>query len=446
MLRWLVFRLVKLFYSRIVGRGREHVPVDRPAIFVANHPNGLLDPVLMMIGLRRPVWFLAKSTFFANPVGKWMMETFGALPVFRKRDEGKPGGPQGDARARNEQTFARSRALLRDNEALALFPEGTTHSDAQLRELRTGAARIALSAEDEAGWHLGLQIVPVGLWYEDKTTFRTSVVLAVGEPFTLNDYADAYADNEHAAVKALTQHIDDRLDTVVLQAENADLLAAMPVVAAWTLTDNGPRDLARQHAWAGTLLQAYQHLFHTDPERLEAIAVKARRYAALLEAVGITDPWHLELPEASRWGLLRRVLALIVMVPFALAGCLMSYGPYRLAGPVAEAAVRGDYTQTGTFKLIGGTLFVLIGWVVEAVVCGLVFGWMWGILLLMGAPLLGYISLRWGEAWHRLRNALSYQRLRGRRSRLVELLAEQRQDLTDDVRAAVASVSLEEGA
>ena len=437
-MNWLVFRLVKLFYSRIVVRGREHVPVDQPAIFVANHPNGLLDPVLMMIGLRRPVWFLAKSTFFANPVGKWVMETFGALPVFRQRDEGKRGGPQGDARVRNEETFARCRALLRGNEALALFPEGTTHSDAQLRELRTGAARIALSAEAEADGDLGLQIVPVGLWYEDKTTFRTAVVLAVGEPLTLTDFADAYAADEHAAVKTLTRHIDDRLDTVVLQAENADLLAAMPVVAAWTLPEDQSRDLARRHAWAGTLLQAYQHLFQTDPERLEAIAVRARRYAALLEAVGITDPWQLELPEASRWGLLRRILALVVAAPFALAGFLMSYGPYRLAGLVAEAAVRGDYTQTGTFKLIGGSLFVLIGWIVEAAVCGLLLGWMWGVVLFVVAPLLGYVALRWGEAWHRLRNALSYQRLRGRRSRLVELLAEQRQDLADDVRAAVA--------
>lgn len=445
-MRWLVFRLVKLFYARIVVRGREHVPVDQPAIFVANHPNGLLDPVLMMIGLQRPVWFLAKSTFFANPIGKWVMETFGALPVFRQRDEGKRGGPQGDARARNEETFARSRALLHGNEALALFPEGTTHSDAQLRALRTGAARIALSAEAEADWHLGLQIVPVGLWYEDKTTFRTAVVLAVGEPFTLTDYAEAFATDEQATVKALTRQIDDRLDTVVLQAENADLLAAMPVVAAWTLPDDQPRDLAQQHAWAGTLLQAYRHLFHTDPVRLEAIAVKARRYAALLESVGITDPWQLELPEASRWGLLRRVSMLVIAAPFALAGCMMSYGPYRLAGSVAEAAVRGDYTQTGTFKLIGGALFVLVGWIVEAVVCGLLFGWLWGVALFVAAPVLGYMALRWGEAWHRLREARSHQRLRGRRNRLVELLAEQRQDLTDDVRAAVASVPVEAGA
>jgi hypothetical protein len=122
----------------------------------------------------------------------------------------------------------------------------------------------------------------------------------------------------------------------------------------------------------------------------------------------------------------------------------MSYGPYRLAGPVAEKAVRGDYTQTGTFKLIGGALFVLIGWIGEAIVCGILFGWVWGLVLFAVAPLLGYIALRWGEAWHRLREARSHQRLRGRRSRLVELLAEQRQDLADDVRAAVASVPVEE--
>ncbi|HEX5688479.1 MAG TPA: 1-acyl-sn-glycerol-3-phosphate acyltransferase, partial [Roseiflexaceae bacterium] len=128
-IRFLLLRLVKLFYPHIEVDGAENLPNGGPIMFVANHPNGLLDPMVLMIGLRRHISFLAKSTFFANPIGRTMMQAFGALPVYRQRDEGLAGGAAGDRADRNEQTFARCRALLRSGQPMALFPEGTTHSN-----------------------------------------------------------------------------------------------------------------------------------------------------------------------------------------------------------------------------------------------------------------------------------------------------------------------------
>jgi 1-acyl-sn-glycerol-3-phosphate acyltransferase len=221
LVRAFILRLVRLFYPRIEVRGLEHLPRSGPVIFVLNHPNGLLDPMVLIIATGRLVRFLAKSTFFGNPVGRMMMSAFGVLPVYRQRDEGQAGGPQGDAVDRNEETFARCRELLRRGWALALFPEGTTHSGSMLLPLRTGAARIALSAEAEAGWKLGLQVVPVGLWYQSKTIFRTAALVVIGQSFDLAEFAPAYTADPRQAVKELTDRIDARLDTVVLQAENA---------------------------------------------------------------------------------------------------------------------------------------------------------------------------------------------------------------------------------
>src|SRR6266540_2294934 len=106
------------------------------------------------------------------------MQAFGALPIYRQRDVGKPGGPPGGATDANEATFAGCRALLRAGRPIALFPEGTTHSNTMMLPLRTGAARIALSAEAEASWQLNLQIVPVGLWYQKKSQFRCAALRA----------------------------------------------------------------------------------------------------------------------------------------------------------------------------------------------------------------------------------------------------------------------------
>ena len=55
--------LVRLFYPMRAASGVANVPLSGPVIVVANHPNGLLDPLMVRLALRRPVGFLAKSTF-----------------------------------------------------------------------------------------------------------------------------------------------------------------------------------------------------------------------------------------------------------------------------------------------------------------------------------------------------------------------------------------------
>ena len=443
LLQFIVFRLVRLFYSKIDVHGREHLPSGGPVIYVLNHPNGILDPILLMIATHRPVAFLGKSTLFTYPLVGWGARVFGALPVFRTREIGKRGGPKDsdDMAARNEETFAHSRALLRRGQTMALFPEGTTHSEPALLPLRTGAARIALSAEDETGWSMDLRVVPVGLWYENKTRFRTSVLLVVGEPFMLDDYAGAYVADARQTVQAVTDRIEAGLDAVVLQAENAELLRSIPVVAAWTAPEDAAPDLSRKHEWAATLFAAYKKLHHTDPDHLERIAEEARRYATLLQSLGIADPWRLEDPAIDRGHLARRLIALVLTAPPALAGFLMSYGPYRLARTVERAVNPKDRTQTGTIKLAGGSVLVLVGWIVEAVTVGVVFGAFWGVALFAVAPLLGYTALRWGEGRQALRELFSYQWLRRRRGGLVALLAARRQALACDVMDAVEAVS-----
>jgi glycerol-3-phosphate O-acyltransferase / dihydroxyacetone phosphate acyltransferase len=443
--RFLVLRLVELFYPRIEVDGRENLPSGGPMLFVSNHPNGLLDPLVLMVGLRRHISFLAKSTFFANPIGRLAMGAFGALPVYRQRDEGREGGAQGDRGARNEQTFARCRALLRSGWPLALFPEGTTHSNPVMLPLRTGAARIALSAEAEAGWRMGLQVVPVGLWYQNKALFRSSALLVIGEPFSLAVCAAAYAADQQRAVEELTAEIDVRLDAVVLQAENAEALRGIPLLAAWTAPAE-PETLEQQHERAAELLAAYERLRVVDPERLEAIAQRARRYARALRTFGIADPWALELPEADRRRVVWLALALVAGFLPAVAGFALSYGPYRLAAPLTPRLL-GKYEETtSTGKLIIGTVLVLLGWIVWALIFGALFGWSAGLLLFVLSPALAYVALRWGEIWRELRDVVGYNWLHVRHRPLVEELIARRRALAAEVMEALQAVEVQQKA
>jgi 1-acyl-sn-glycerol-3-phosphate acyltransferase len=438
--RFLIIRLVRLFYPRIEVDGRENLPSDGPLLFVSNHPNGLLDPLVLMVGLRRHISFLAKSTFFANPLGRLAMDAFGALPVYRQRDEGREGGAQGDRAARNEQTFARCRALLRAGQPLALFPEGTTHSSPTMLPLRTGAARIALSAEAEANWKLGLRIVPVGLWYQNKALFRSSTLLVIGEPFDLAGYAAAYTADPEQAVDDLTAELDTRLDPIVLQAENAEALRGIPLLAVWTAPAE-LETLEQQHERTAELLNGYLHLRDADPERLEAIAQHARRYARALRTFGIADPWALELPEADRRRVVWLALALVAGFLPAVAGFALSYGSYRLAAPLTPLLLGKHEETTSTGKLIIGTVLVLLGWIIAALICGALFGWVAGLLLLVLSPALAYIALRWGEIWRELREVVGYNWLHLRHRPLVEQLIARRRALAAEVMEALEATS-----
>lgn len=440
--RFVVFRLVRLFYSHVEVRGSEHLQPERPVVFVLNHPNGVLDPILLMTALDRPVTFLSKSTLFAHPVSRWAAHTFGALPVYRSRDIGRRGGARDseDMAAQNGETFARCRTLLLEGKAIALFPEGATHSEPRLLRLQTGAARIALSAAAESDWNADLVVIPIGLWYASKTRFRTPVLLVVGEPLPLRAYAEQYVADAWTTTRDFTDQLEERLAAVVLQAENRMLLRSMPAIAAWTAPEGEDADLGDRHAWAATLLAAYEKLQRSDPERLGRIEQEVRRYASLLRSLGIADPWQLERMSTPSWRALKLAPVLVLLSLPALLGVLVSYVPHRLSGRLSRAFGRGDRTQSSLLKLLGGTILEIVAWLVEAALIGIWFGATWGVLLFVGAPFCAYSAVRWRELWKAFRDVVSVLRVRGRTGGLAANLAVRRQALARQVMEAVASV------
>jgi 1-acyl-sn-glycerol-3-phosphate acyltransferase len=149
-IRALVSLALSLFY-RVKVNAPATEP-EGPVIFVGNHPNGLIDPALVFIISHRRVTFLAKAPLFRMPVIGWILKGLEALPVYRKQDD--PTQMRG-----NEGTLEAARTALVQGRAITIFPEGKSHSEPMLAELKTGAARIALGAAREGA---PVRIVPVG--------------------------------------------------------------------------------------------------------------------------------------------------------------------------------------------------------------------------------------------------------------------------------------------
>jgi glycerol-3-phosphate O-acyltransferase/dihydroxyacetone phosphate acyltransferase len=418
--RALVRLVLKVFFREVEVAGAGRLPLDRPLVLVANHVNGLIDPLLLIgpLPLRTPPRFLAKSTLWKNPLVRPFLDLAGAIPVYRRQDEGSDP-------AKNAETFARSHELLARGGALALFPEGTSHSDPALKPLKTGAARIVLEAERRFPG-TGTRIVPVGLLFDGKETFRSRALVQVGEP--IDPAPEIAMEDAIAAARALTARIDAELQAVTLNYEtweDARLIARAADLyrhRGFELPSRG--SLEEGYAFRRAFLEGYRELRESHPEKVAAAAGCVREYDRLLEAFGLRDDQvgaaYPPSPVLRFAG--RSLLRLLVHLPLAAIGTLLNYPAYRLVGEIVKRVLRLPADQTATYKVFGALLFFPLAWIAEGFLAGHYLGGWTGAAVALLAPPTGYLALLFHDRraifWHEAR---AYLLLRTRRRLAAEL-------------------------
>ncbi len=420
-----VERLAKLlahaFFRAIEVDGREHIPHGVPLLVVANHHNSLVDPLLLFATLEVRPRFLAKSTLWDMPGIRQLLDLAGAVPVYRRQDEGEDT-------AKNAETFTRCFDELAAGGAIALFPEGISHDAPALAPLKTGAARIVLGAMRERGV-TGIQILPVGLTFDEKGIFRSRVLVRVGEPLDPSAWQRAAEHDAREAARSLTAAIGRALAQVTLNYpshEEASLLEqASDVFAARERELPARLALAEAFAVRRAAIASYERLRARDPARVEAVRKRLGEYAARIEALGLRDE-HV----AARYPR-EEVLAyavgsaalLLWWLPLAALGTFFNWIPYRLIGLAAGRSKSQDLPAT--VKLFGGFFLFPIAWIVWAVLAGMAFGWGAALGVLFLAPATGWYAMRFQERYERFfDDAVAYLRVKGRRRRVAELKSE----------------------
>ncbi|MBT8467758.1 MAG: 1-acyl-sn-glycerol-3-phosphate acyltransferase, partial [Deltaproteobacteria bacterium] len=106
----LVRFLAGLFFRRVEVSGVEHVPTSGGGILIAWHPNGLVDPALIITGFPRRVVFGARDGLFAWPIVGRLMRALGTVPIFRATDS-KDGNVDARRQANRRSLDAMARAV-----------------------------------------------------------------------------------------------------------------------------------------------------------------------------------------------------------------------------------------------------------------------------------------------------------------------------------------------
>jgi len=415
-------------YYRIRYAGAP-VPGAGPVLLVANHPNSLLDPMLVVAAARRPVRFLAKAPLFRNPRTAWLVKSAGAIPVYRRADDPSQVGKNVDA-------FAAVHAELARGAAVGIFPEGLSHSDPTLAPLKTGAARMALGAAALAGG--AFPIVPVGLQFRRKDAFRSDAYVVTGAPVAWSDLADRPVEDGDA-VRALTSRVEAGLRAVTLNLEQwADQPLVECAVRIWEAEHGAPpaagERLARLERTTHLLRQVRETEHPEDLALIRDVEQFRRRLARLRLRPADLDV-AVNARRAVGWAAGKLYLLAPLALVLAAAGWALFLVPYRLTGAIVDC-VRLKPDEKSTWKMLVG-IGVYGGWVVtvSGVVGGV--GGMGGVLpavglglaVLLTMPAIGMLGLvvreRWGGAWE---DARRFLRIRSRRD-LVARLREERHAL-----------------
>lgn len=442
--------LLAAFFRRVEVVGRDRLPQvgATPLVVVANHVNGLVDPMFLLGTLRLPARLLGKSTLWRIPILRQILQLAAVIPVHRRQDEAQ-GASVGAAR--NEEAFERAHEVLRDRGVLALFPEGISHDHPRLQPLRTGAARIVRGAERAFG-PLGTRIVPVGLFFEERGRFRSRALVVVGEPLdpTAAELSPATDGQPEGAARELTARIADALEAVTFNAdswvESRWIERGADIVANESGELPQRRRLAVEFLARQAVARGYEALSEREPQAVANAVEAVKDYDRLLELTRLEDEQVLaSYPTRSmiRFLFLRWLRAAFEF-PVALLGIVLNALPYFLVGQVSRR-FRDEPNQLATYKIFPGILVYPGAWALEAAVAARVLRTPWAWLLVAVAPIAGWVAARFlqrlefawreGRAWYLVRTrGRVLEELRERRAKVVARL----RDLESSLQASTA--------
>jgi len=342
----------------------------------------------------------------------------------------------------NVATFEACFTALEKGRLIGIYPEGTTHAEPRVQRIKTGAARIAMEAEARHGRKLGLAVIPVGLTFEARKSFRGRVLVAFGEPIPLAPYLEHHRDDPWKVVDALTTQIQWAMEAQVIHVERIDLAEVVREVEALYRGDL-VRELQEERGLSPKQIDLFRlsraivdavHYFKAhDPDRVERIWQSIQAYKALLAEYRIKDQavrHRLHFPP-SGGGLDHPGLGLLGLPLFAY-GALVNALPYFIPRIIARRMTRKE-TDYATARLLSAIVLFPFFWGLETWVVWRLTDLRVAALFLVSLPLSGLLAYRYLGGLSRLRQELRFARLAMTRNHAATQLLVERQQILDEL-------------
>lgn len=375
--------LVKLtmffFFRKRIVQNAERIPSKGATILVANHPATFLDPLLVAVATKRQVHFLAKGAMFRNRLIRSVFKAFNMIPIYRAQDNPSD-------MTKNQDTFNYCYEHLETGGLVLIFPEGISLTNRTLNPLKTGAARIALGAEERNDFKLGVRIVPIGLTYEAPHQFRKDVLVNVGQPIQISAFQENYQEDNRKTVKQVIEEVDGQLKDLTLNVEDPELT---PLVDFY-LQENASKDIPFKEN-VKRVKEVITIISGTTSNQASELEVKINRVNKLKEEIGFDGFANYRTGNIMLNSLLS-LFTLIVGIPMFIYGFIHNAIPYYLSPRLAKL-ISKEYEYQGPITMTAGMVICLILYPLLFVLmyqyCE---SWLCSLIYLISLPLVGVVT------------------------------------------------------
>lgn len=425
---------LRFFFRNLQVKGLENIPENGPLLIVSNHPNTVLDPIIIACFIQRKIYFLAAAKFFKSAAAKWILPKFNMIPVYRTQDD--PSQLKN-----NDEVFSKCFEHLNNTGTILIFPEGVSLTNRQLKKIKTGTARIAFGAAAQNDFQMDLKIVSIGLNYSDPHQFRSDVFINIDEPIFINDYKKSYQEDAFATVNQLTDKIRERLENQIVAIEDAaidELVKKIETIyKSQLLKDLGYTPKIKEHDFIVTkaINEEVHFYYHHQPQRLQQFKKEIDEYFAILDRLELNDRTLKKFPGKGSilWDTLKGIFYMVIGLPIFIFGWINNFLPYKLPGVITKK-IGASSDFDGALYLLTGTLMFLFFYGIQI---ALMQHYLHNVLLTfsyaLALPATGFFAYFYWKRYNNMRGRWTVFSLFYRKTTLITSILNRRQHIIDEL-------------
>ncbi len=388
-----------LYHKSVSYSGTQNIDWDKPIIFAPSHQNAFTDALCLILPTRytneRFIYPLIRADAFGqNQALDWMLTVFHMLPVYRPRDNV-------NIKQRNESIFSQCHEILFKNRNLLIHPEGNCIPKKQVGQFKKGLARIALGAEAEKNFNLGVNVIPVGINYQEITEARKGIHVQFGSPILVSEFKDKYADSAASAITDLTRTVRKRVREVTVDIDTEDYQFTEQLIRLLQINSsemNSNTEYNKQKV-------KYEKEMIENLKKAEGcgstIMADFKNHYHKLQALFKEHDLDISIPIRKKKSVSRLAaegIGYLALLPIVVYGCINNIIPWFLMNEVADKVKEKQFKNSA--RMTAGLLIFPISYLLQTTMLGIALGVGIDLLLyLISLPVTGIISLKIIENW-----------------------------------------------
>lgn len=398
-MRYPVRLAMRIFFRKIYLINQSNAQDSGPVIYACTHPNSFLDDTLMATMSNRPLNFLARGDVFKKSWSRVILSAFNIHPIYRasefKNDLNK-----------NDESFAISRTILSNNGVIIIHPEGLCVNEKRVRPLRKGIGRIAFGAEEENNWNLNLKIVPVALNYTNAPKAGEDVIIVFGSPISMEIYRELYQANKPKALIELNHEIRASLlkNSIIIQDPiKDDVINDCLQIGRNDIKQNKASTISTDRSQLDieqNIANRLNRMAEDDAPSFKDLTLQVETYFHKLKTHEMLD---LSLSKSSTNRSVLDFGLFCFKNTFLLIGYYLNILPYLWAKKIVNKKVKLiEFSASVLFTLcllIFGILYGII-----LIISTIFLGW-WGLLLFIALIIIAYRTPKYLRNWNHFKSS-----------------------------------------